>query len=151
LDTGGGLKNALSFFDEQKPILVINSDIWWTSSSCWFLELYNHYTPGSILLGLILKEHALGYQGKGDYALEDGDRLRRRTEQEEVPYIFSGLRILDVSWIKKITQSVFSITLSFDKAEGEKALYGKVLKGLWSDIGTYESLEKVRNILKAKP
>ncbi|MFZ4581320.1 MAG: nucleotidyltransferase family protein [Paludibacter sp.] len=101
LDTGGGIKNATSFFDDNKPFLVHNVDI---LSTVNLNELYNQHLRSNPLATLVVsKRDTFRY-----LLFDDGLRLRgwinEKTSETKpsnfqhperyAKFAFSGIQIL---------------------------------------------------------
>ena len=147
LETGGGLIKALPHFDQNKPILIINGDIWWRDGPVPMLpNLCRVWDPEimDILLLLVPKETAIGYFAKGDYFLKPDQRLKYRGDDDSAPYIYPGVMIINPLIIKNNLPQNFSVKLLFDQAENKNRLFGHVHDNLWGDIGSPKGLEDVR-------
>jgi len=148
LETGGGLLKALPHFDQTKPILVVNGDVWWKDVSPSVFEgLAQAWNPEIMdcLLVLVPKETAIGYSGKGDYFLKSDQRLEFRGHFDSAPYAHSGILLINPALFKGETRRIFSMKAMFDNAESQRRLFGLVHKGLWGDIGSAQGLEGVRH------
>ncbi len=90
LGTGGGIKNALHFF-ENKPFFILNSDSIFidnnkNNSSFYQLEAkWNLFSDARMLLLLIDKEKSFGYWDKGDFDLGEDNRLNQNNEIKQYP------------------------------------------------------------------
>ncbi|MBY0463200.1 MAG: nucleotidyltransferase family protein [Alphaproteobacteria bacterium] len=147
LETGGGLVNALPHFDKNKPILIVNGDIWWQDSKDpMLLQLMNAWDPKTmdILLLVIPKEIAIGYFTKGDYFLKPDQRLKHRNNHDLAPYIYGCVTIINPLIIQNNLPKNFSLKILFDQAEDNGRLFGHVHGSLWGDIGSPKGLEDVR-------
>ena len=147
LETGGGLVKALPHFDQNKPILIVNGDIWWKDGpvpmlSCLF-KVWDSKRM-DILLLMMPKEIAIGYFGKGDYFLKSDGRLEYRSTHDCAPYVYAGVMIMNPLMIKNDLPKNFSIKLLFDQAENDGRLFGHTHDNLWGDIGSPKGLEDVR-------
>ena len=148
LETGGGLLKALPHFDQTKPVLVVNGDVWWKDTLPTVFEcLGQTWNPEIMdcLLCLVPKETAIGYSGKGDYFLKSDQRLDYRGDFDSAPYAHSGILVIAPALFKGETRKIFSLKDMFDKAERQRRLFGLVHKGLWGDIGSERGLEGVRH------
>ncbi len=96
LGTGGGIAKALPKLGDA-PFFLINSDTFWLDgvkpNFARLAEAYDAETMDALLL-LAPTTGSIGYEGRGDYAMLPDGRLRRRGEQEVVPYIYAGAAIL---------------------------------------------------------
>jgi MurNAc alpha-1-phosphate uridylyltransferase len=86
LGTGGGIAKALPLLGNA-PFLLVNSDSLWietvTSNLVRLARFFDRLRMDAALL-LAAREEAHGYEGQGDYALDPGGALRRRTNRSAV-------------------------------------------------------------------
>jgi MurNAc alpha-1-phosphate uridylyltransferase len=148
LETGGGLLNALSYFDLSQPILTINSDIWFYDPSPLCLEtLWQGWRKNmDALLLLVHKRNTVGYDGMGDYFLENGS-LRYRSAVETAPFVYAGAQLIKPNAFLAFQPEnpIFSMKTVWDFLESQKKLYGVEYVGKWSDVGTKEALQALEN------
>ncbi len=149
LDTGGGIKNALPLIGGD-PFMVLNSDALWADGSENTLKaMWQSYNPDKcdILLGLVAREQATGFDGNGDYRMDDLGHLTRQLDGGLAPFIFTGIRILSPSLIAAIAEDKFPLLGVFDTAEAAGRLKGYILKGHWFHVGTPEALAETEKLL----
>ncbi len=141
LETGGGIKKALPFFQEA-PFFALNSDPVWTESSPSLQKMLNAYDEEKmdILLLLWPVEHVFGHSGKGDYFIENGVPRRKRPDEEKAPFVYAGAQILHPRIFKDSPSGKFSLNVLYDKAERNARLSAVVGKGDWYHVGTPEAL-----------
>lgn len=144
LETGGGLKNALTHLGSD-PIYVINSDIVWQNGKAPALtNLSNAWCDDmELLLLLIERSKAIGYDGKGDFGLEKNNLLTR--PEPPRPYVFGGVQMLKPQIVANHPEAIFSLNHYY--FNNPKA-YGLVHDGLWLHIGTPEGLTEAERHLK---
>lgn len=147
LETGGGLLNAMSYFDMGQPILAVNSDAWFYDPSplCLQTLLDNWYQGMNALLLMVNREKALGYDGQGDYFLENG-LLRYRSAVEIAPFVYAGAQVINPrAFLDSQPQTpVFSMKAVWDFFESQNKLHGVEYGGNFSDVGTKEVLDMLR-------
>ena len=142
LETGGGVLKALPDLG-RTPFMVHNSDSVWTEGAhSNLLALIDGWAPRRTdgLLLLARRDSSIGYAGRGDYHMDTSGRLRRRSGNEEAPYVFAGVSILKPQLFEGVTDRAFSLVRTFDRAATQNALYGVVLEGTWMHVGTPEAL-----------
>jgi MurNAc alpha-1-phosphate uridylyltransferase len=136
LETGGGVKKALSLFDDE-AFLLRNSDSFWLEgvrpNLDWLASAWDG-TRMDILLLLAPTVHALGYSGRGDFLLDKDGRLERRKERMIVPFVYSGAAILHRRIFAETPDGAFSLNLLFDRAIEARRLFGVRLDGLWVNV-----------------
>jgi N-acetyl-alpha-D-muramate 1-phosphate uridylyltransferase len=145
LETGGGLVNALPFFDKNEPILIINGDIVWDNDD--LLENFiNVFEEGSadILLGVKKKESFLGYNGDGDFDIINNSVIRNKSGA----YVYTGIQILHPKILELIELPVIPFSLShFFNNSGKIKLDAIELRGNMFHIGDPESLQKYNDVI----
>lgn len=142
LGTGGGVVNALPKLGGG-PFFHVNSDTLWLDSVTPNLNrLAQAFDPARMdaLLLLAATTNSIGYSGRGDYNMMPDGALRRRKEQEVVPFVFAGVAILSPSLFKDAPKGDFSLTSLFDRASEAGRLAGLRLEGLWMHVGTPEAV-----------
>nr|WP_251358178.1 nucleotidyltransferase family protein [Kangiella sp. TOML190] len=129
LETAGGIRKALDFFEEQ-PFVVVNGDIW----SDFDFELLNKpKAKAHLILVPNPQQHP-----HGDFGLDNGSVLASSDTQ----YTFSGIGVYQ--------PQVFQ-GLELDKPEPlapilrhlmeKQDVTGQLYQGQWRDIGTPERLD----------
>lgn len=143
LETGGSVANALDQLGDE-PFLVVNGDSVWLdgmSSSVAAFSRYWDEEKMDVLLQLHPIARMTGWQGKGDFTMDQEGRLARREEPRVAPFAYMGLSILHPRIFKDLPEPPFSLNLLYDRAEEQGRLFGAVHDGLWYHISTIEDLE----------
>lgn len=151
LGTGGGIAKALPQLGDA-PFFLVNSDtLWLDGIKPNFARLAENFDPQTMdaLLLLASTTGSLGYDGRGDYALLPDGRLRRRGEQEVVPFIYAGAAILSPALFAAAPAGAFPLTLLFDRAGEKGRLLGLRLEGVWMHVGTPEAIAAAEAALAA--
>jgi len=156
LETGGGVKKALPLLGDDS-VFVINSDALWTDGTkdSALKRLHDHYEPETmdVLLLLVAREDALGYDGKGDFLCDvTPDKavpLTFRGDAPEAPVMFGGVMIVKPSLYRDMPDGAWSNLLIFKKAAAEGRLYGLLHDGAWMHVGTPEAIDAAEARLKA--
>jgi MurNAc alpha-1-phosphate uridylyltransferase len=76
-------------------------------------------------------------------------RLRRRAEQEVVPFIYAGAAILSPALFAGAPAGAFALTRLFDRAGEKGRLFGLRLEGVWMHVGTPEAVAAAEAALAA--
>jgi len=151
LDTGGGIIRALPLLGGG-PILVHNSDSVWTegvgSNLARLIEAYDPERMDSLML-LAPTSGSLGYDGAGDFAMDQLGVLRRRKEREVVPFAFTGVSIAHPRLFENAPTGAFSLNRLWDRRLAERRLFGLRLQGLWMHVGTPDALAEAEARLAA--
>jgi N-acetyl-alpha-D-muramate 1-phosphate uridylyltransferase len=151
LGTGGGIAKALPLLGD-KPFFLVNSDtLWLDGVKPNFARLAEVFDAErmDVLLLLAPTAGSLGYEGRGDYTMLADSRLRRRAEQEVVPYIYAGTAILSPTLFAGAPTGAFPLTLLFDRAGEKGRLFGLRLEGVWMHVGTPEAVAAAEAALAA--
>jgi MurNAc alpha-1-phosphate uridylyltransferase len=137
LDSGGGVRKALPLIGAD-PFLIHNCDTIWTEAEtpnlARLMDRWDKDTMDCLML-LAPTTSSLGYSGRGDFALDSGGRLRRRTPQETVPFAFAGVSIAHPRLFDNTPDGPFSLNRPWDKAIAEGRAFGLELDGRWMHVG----------------
>ncbi len=153
LDTGGGLKQVLSYF-KNCPFYVINGDAYWVddplkNSALDVLFSYWDSDVMDILMLLQPVDQMVLTQGVGDYDLQkDGQAVRRLDKGGD--YMFTSLRINHPRIFDDAPDGAFSYLQLMDAAQAKGRLYGVVYEGDWHHISTPADLQAVNESLSSK-
>ena len=150
LETGGGVKKALSMLGDE-PFFVVNSDAFWLNGPTDALaRLAMQWVPDRMdaLLMLHSTVDAYGYDGLGDFRCEADGKLIRRVEQEVAPWLFTGVQILDPTTLRNAPEGSFSLNWVYDRALEEDRLFGMIHDGEWFHIGTPDGLNKAEHYMQ---
>jgi NDP-sugar pyrophosphorylase family protein len=154
LENGGGLYKARNFFDKS-PFLLFNVDI---ISDFDLEELYRvhlekkglstlavRHRPGKRFL-LVDREGQL----RGWRNISTGEQILTGSESEGLTEIaFSSMHIVEPEIFNYMHEGIYSMIDLYLELAGTHNIYTlKHDEGYWIDIGTPESLEQVRNLLK---
>ena len=142
LDTGGGVTHALPMLGDA-PFLIHNSDSVWIEGVGSNLERLFAAWDADRMDSLMLLASAatsLGYEGQGDFGMDNDGRLMRRGERQMAPFVFSGVSIAHPRMFAGAPQGAFSINRLWDEAIDKGRLFGIRLDGLWMHVGTPEAL-----------
>jgi len=151
LGTGGGVKKALPQLGDA-PFFHINSDtIWIDGVKPNLARLADAFDPVAMdaLLLLAPTTGSIGYSGRGDFAMAADGRLRKRAEQEVVPFVYAGAAILSPALFKSAPDGELSLTTLFDRASQARRLHGLRMEGLWMHVGTPEAIALAEAAIQA--
>jgi N-acetyl-alpha-D-muramate 1-phosphate uridylyltransferase len=151
LGTGGGIAKALPKLGEA-PFFLVNSDtVWLDGVKPNFRRMADAFDPQTMdaLLLLAPTANSIGYTGRGDFAMLPDGRLRRRRENEVVPFVYAGAAVLSPAMFANAPKGAFSLTLLFDRAVERARLYGLRLEGVWMHVGTPEAVAAAEAALAA--
>jgi len=159
LDTGGGLKNAAWFFDDDRPFFVHNVDV---LSEIDLGALHRFHEENRVLATLAVQRRP-----SSRLLLFDRDRgLCGRETREGVEWAkapvpdverlaFTGIHVIDPAIFPKMTETgVFPVTQAYLRlaGAGERIVACRVDGSYWQDIGSAEKLEQAREyVWKTRP
>jgi len=153
LETGGGVAKALPLLGTA-PFFVVNSDIIWTDGATPALsrlaDCWDDQAMDALLLLHPVKT-ATGYDGAGDFFLDDQGRPRRRGDAASAPYLFAGVQILHPRLFSVQDSGKFSLNILYDRALAQGRLAALVHDGCWYHVGTPEALPQVEALLWNRP
>ena len=140
LETGGGLKAALSLLGSD-PVVTLNPDAAWTGSNPIETLLRAWRPEMQALLLLIPLSTAETPRDAGDFSLEQGE-IRRKGD-----FIYTGAQILRTDRLDRIQDHAFSLNRYWDLLSEGGPIHGVVHAGGWCDIGHPEGLAKAERML----
>ena len=146
LNTGGGIKNALSYFG-KKNFLVTNSDILWNDDNRKdindFISEYQKIKFCKLLL--VENKKFKGLKKKeGDFKLENN--LISRWKKNDPHLYFSGLQIINPNIFSQIKQYSFSMNLLWDILIKNNQLQGQISNSVVTHIGDINSYNQIKKI-----
>jgi MurNAc alpha-1-phosphate uridylyltransferase len=151
LGTGGGIAKALPKLGDA-PFFLVNSDtVWLDGVKPNFRRMAEAFDPQTmdVLLLLAPTTNSIGYAGRGDFAMLPDGRLRRRRENQVVPFVYAGAAVLSPALFADAPKGAFSLTVLFDRAAERSRLFGLRLEGVWMHVGTPEAVAAAEAALAA--
>ncbi len=133
LESGGGIKKALSFLGNE-PFLVVNGDVF-----CEYEFEYDFDLQGK-LAHLILVPNP-PHNPKGDFALNGTDIFNKG----EKMYTFSGIGYYNPDIFQTIELQKTPLAPILRDLCEKKLVSGELFQQMWHDIGTPQRLEKINN------
>jgi len=144
LETGGGILNAIQYFDEA--FLCINPD------TIWSLEYINELNSfekdffakkSKCSMLVVNKQKSFDKSYSGDFNLENG--LINRKNKDDLQYIYTGLQIIKPEIFQGINKKIFSINTIWNKLIENKELYGFTSNNNFLHVST---LNVYKNLLE---
>jgi len=157
LDTGGGLKKASCYFDDNEPILIYNVDI--LSNLNLQLLLEEHLKSGALVTLAVRKRETQRYY-KFDSEMNLVGWINKKTDETKVskPEHFEKATEMAYSGIHVINPEIFSMMPETDRfsvtdfylelAKTQKIMGFYDNSDLWLDVGKPEQLEEIRKKFK---
>lgn len=156
LETGGGITKALPLLGEE-PFFVLNSDVICLNGATPLLQRMAECWDESEMDALLLvtpTSRATGYEGQGDFAMDETGNLRRRHEGETVPFVFTGAQLLHPRLFKNAPEGAFSMNLLYNRdMDAEKNLHrvrGITHDGAWLHVGDANGVMEAEKFLAAE-
>jgi MurNAc alpha-1-phosphate uridylyltransferase len=151
LDTGGAVIKALAQLGDA-PFFYMSSDTLWIEGVQSNLErLAAGFDPARMDALLLLAPTAtsIGYDERGDFAMDADGRIRRPTEREVVPFAYASAAIFSPALFAGAPQGAFSLMRLFERAAEDGRLHGLRLEGVWMHVGTPEAIAAAEAALLA--
>jgi len=142
LDSGGGAKHALGLLGEA-PFFLLNADSFWVEGITPNLEaMARAWDPErmDILLLVASMDMTVGFDGRGDFFMDQNANLTRRGDKQTAPFVYAGAAILSPTIFDNTPDGPFSLNLLFDRAIETKRICGMTMQGLWLHVGTAEAI-----------
>ncbi len=151
LDTGGGIKKALSTMGDR-PFFAVSGDGFWTDSSedtalSRLCRAWDEETMDILLLLQPLSRMVLT-RGVGDYDLTPDGRAIRSLDKKGA-YMWTSIRLCRPGIFNDTPDDAFSFLELMDRAQSQGRLYGLVHDADWHHISTPEDLDRVAESLAA--
>ncbi len=149
LDTGGGVKKALPRL-LPGAFLIHNADsVWIEGVGSNLMRLAAAWDDRAMdcLLMLAAVSTSHGYHGRGDFALAGDGRIRRRREQEVVPFAFTGVSVAHPRLFDDTPDGAFSLNRVWSRAIAAGRAFGMRMDGVWMHVGTPAALAEAEQCL----
>ena len=143
LDTGGGIKNMISYSDDR-DFLIFNSDTIWNLNYINYIEqMSNFYYENNInnILLVVNKKISFDENLKGDFNFEKNLLTRKQNKE----YIFTGCQIFSKDLLSINKKKIFSINEIWNESIKKNSLYGFECKSKFfhvTDLKIYNRLLK---------
>jgi MurNAc alpha-1-phosphate uridylyltransferase len=145
LETGGGIKKALPLLGAE-PFYVINGKIVWLNGKTDALLRLAEAWDDACMDGLLLLQPtatAVGYNGAGDFFMDQVGVIRRRRESDVAPFVYAGIQMLHPRLFAGAPAGAFSLNLLYDRAIAAGRLFGLRHDGEWFHVSTPQQLLEV--------
>ncbi len=142
LDTGGGAMGALGVIGER-PFYAVNTDsVWVEGPRPALATLARHFDPARMDCVMLLASvvTTIGYDGPGDFSMDETGLVERRLERTAVPFVYTGVSIVHPRLFEGAPDGAFSMNLLWDRALEAGRCFGVRHDGMWMHVGTPEAL-----------
>jgi len=153
MDSGGGVKKALCHMGDA-AFFVLNSDMIWRDRAAQMLHQMQGFWQDDkmdILMLLVPRLGAFGYDGAGDYNRNNEGRLTARGQDAAADFVYGGIMLITPRCFDGAPDGPFSLRQQFDQAEKESRLFGMIHDGDWYHVGTADARDQLEDILAACP
>lgn len=137
METGGGLRQARPLLGDA-PIVVCNIDsVWDEPDGSAIARLARGFDPSrmSALLMLASLDAQLGFDGAGDFFMDEHGRLSFRDALPHAPWAYMGVQIVDPRIVDEDPLEPFGFMRVWRRLVSEGRLYGAPLGGFWMHVG----------------
>ena len=136
LETGGGLRKARPLLGDD-PVFVANIDSVWIDRGDALADLARLWNPETMDAALLLarREGSIGFEGDGDFFLDDDGRLTFRGEAPSAPFAYMGVHITRPGIVDDEPEGPFSLTPVWKRLAKEGRVHAVVFDGDWMHVG----------------
>jgi len=149
LETGGAIAKALPLLGPD-PFYVVNAKIVWQGGrKDALLQLAEAWNEAE-MDGLLLMQptaSAVGYDGPGDFTMDQLGRLAWRAPQIVVPFVYASIQILHPRLFEGAPKGAFSLHPLWTRAMEAGRLFGLRHDGAWYHVTTAPGLAEVEREL----
>lgn len=151
LDTGGGIARALPLLGND-PFFVLNADCFWLDGKMPALQRLKQAWDDAEMDCLLLvcdPKRTTGYDGKGDFVLDEDGRIKRyRLPEDPVLPVYIGGYLVHPRLFNTAPPGGFSMHVLWRKAIAEGRLFGLAHDGHWLHVGTVEAIAEAEAHLR---
>ena len=138
LDTGGGIARALPLLG-NRGFYVVNAKIFWRGGQDEALLRLARMWDEQRMDGLLLLQptvSAVGYDGPGDFQMDQLGRIAWRSAQEIAPFVYASIQILHPRLFEGAPAGAFPLRPLWTRAIEAGRLYGLRHDGEWYHVST---------------
>jgi N-acetyl-alpha-D-muramate 1-phosphate uridylyltransferase len=137
METGGGIKQARGLLGDA-PIVVCNIDsVWAEPRGSAIARLTQGFDPSCMSARLMLAamDQCLGFEGAGDFFMDEQGVLSFRDALPHAPWAYMGAQVIDPAIVDEEPLEPFSLTRVWRRLAREERLFGAPLGGFWMHVG----------------
>jgi len=137
METGGGIKQALPLLGDS-PFVVCNIDsVWEEPAGSAIARLARDYDPARAPVRLMLAgmDQCLGFDGAGDFFMDEHGALTFRGQMPHAPWAYMGAYVMDPTIMANELLEPFSMTRVWRPLAEQGRLHGAPLGGYWMHVG----------------
>lgn len=143
METGGGVRQARPLLGDD-PIIVCNIDSVWDepagSAIARLAAGFDRARMGARLM-LASMDACLGFDGAGDFFMDETGMLAFRDGAPISPWAYMGAQIINPAIVDAEPLAPFSFTRIWRRLAKEGRLYGVPLGGFWMHVGDPQARE----------
>lgn len=146
LETGGGVAKALPLLAAERFVTMNADAILPPVAGEHPLKRMAHAWGDDLdfLLLVVPVAQAIGWQGNGDFVMDEQGRLRRPQEGEAAPYIFTGVEVMHRRAFVECPLGAFSLSALWTRAPEAGGWFQRVRgmrhDGPWLNVGDLHGL-----------
>jgi MurNAc alpha-1-phosphate uridylyltransferase len=137
METGGGIRQARPLLGDA-PIIVCNIDsVWEEPHGSAIARMVASFDPkkSDTLLMVASLDQCLGFDGAGDFFMDETGVLTFRGPMSHAPWAYMGAYITDPRVVDNEPLEPFSMTPLWRKMAPHGRLHGVPLGGYWMHVG----------------
>jgi MurNAc alpha-1-phosphate uridylyltransferase len=137
METGGGVRQARALLGDA-PVVVCNIDsVWDEPNGSAIARLAAGFDPERMSARLMLAamDQCLGFDGAGDFFMDEHGALSFRDALPHTPWAYMGVQIIDPRIVDEEPLAPFSFTRVWRRLQKAGRLYGAPLGGYWMHVG----------------
>ena len=153
METGGGVRLARPLLGDA-PIVVCNIDsVWEEPAGSAIVRLAEGFDPRRHGARLMLASmgDCLGFDGDGDFFMDEHGALSFRDAMPHAPWAYMGAQIIDPRIVDEEPLAPFSFTRVWRRLRQEGRLFGAPLGGFWMHVGDPQARAQAEARLAAAP
>jgi N-acetyl-alpha-D-muramate 1-phosphate uridylyltransferase len=154
METGGGVRQARPLLGDD-PIIVCNIDsVWeeWNGAALSRLAYSFDREKSSAKLMLAAMDQCLGFEGAGDFFMDETGVLTFRDAMPHAPWAYMGAQIIDPRIVDNEPLEPFGFMRIWRKLQAEGRLHGAPLGGFWMHVGDPDArAQSEARLAKAAP
>ncbi|MGQ0534133.1 MAG: nucleotidyltransferase family protein [Caulobacteraceae bacterium] len=141
METGGGVRQARPLLGDD-PIIVCNIDSVWEephgSAIARLAQTFDRSKSRAILM-LAAMDQCLGFEGAGDFFMDEHRVLSFRDALPHAPWAYTGVQIIDPRVVDEEPREPFGFMRIWRRLQNEGQLHGAPLGGYWMHVGDPEA------------
>jgi len=153
METGGGVRQARPLLGDE-PIVVCNIDsIWEEPDGSAIARLAQGFDPSRMGARLMLAamDRQLGYEGEGDFFMDEHGLLSFRDALPHTPWAYMGAQIVDPRIVDDEPLEPFGFMRIWRRLGKQGRLHGAPLGGFWMHVGDPGARDQAEARLAAAP